>query len=461
MAGTARVTKAGAYVERGGAALDVTLAGAYVELSEPQSISVGVTLAGAYVELSSTVVRVSQAGVYVEMHTEAKVTQAGAYVELSIPVRPKPSVHRRPRFYATARALDFHSRHDQPYKLKPIRWSWMRPGGCYRAEIEVHGRQRDVLNNLPSLLRTPVQIRNNNHTKVWNGFVNDIEIYTDELTIGMSLDNLYNSVAIAYTLLDAGESNGISALTTVAFDSDSIARFGTKERIEPYGNATTYQASLVRDRFLQKYRTVLPDTRPGGNKTISGKLICRGWWETLDWRYYANYGTDLVAIDEQIAAIEVAVGEFFAGTDIVTPHTVESNEYRDGYKTAKEIIEELILTPSDDGKNYTAWATLDRYIRLEQEPDPAITDWLLMPDGQFRTFLNGIPDPGVEIIGWTQLRGVLPASDWGYLISPTPLYLEENEFDANTLQYSWRARGARGPWGDTTGITYKRAFGAE
>lgn len=443
-----RVTLAGAYVEISGTER-VTQAGAYVEIG---GATVGVTLAGAYVEINIAQDRVTQVGAYIEIGPDMRVTQAGAYVEIGIPTRPKPAVHRRPRFYASIHSIqsfttDPIGSNTHPMQLAPRRWSWMRPGGCNQAEIEVTGRERDVWNALPSTLGQPITIYNNNHSKCWWGYVNAVELYTDELTLGISLDNLYNYTALSYSLLESGDTVSTPTITSWVQDNDSVQRWGRKDKLWTYGETTAEQAELLRDDYLEKYRYITPDVRPGGSNQLSGKLICKGFWHKLGWRYYNNPGTDAVLISEQIADMVAAMNDVFRGIDITLPHSIETNEYRDGTQTLQEIVEELVLTPEAPGQRFTATITPERYFRYGREEVSSKSDWLLMPNNQFRTFLNGIPDPGTEIIGWTQLRGILPTANWGYMISPTPLYIEENEFDADSLRYNWRARGGLSPWG--------------
>ena len=70
-----RVTRAGAYVDVGGAALSVTRAGAYVQITRAEAL---VTRAGAYVEITSPQVHITGAGAYVQIRLSPIDTQAYA-----------------------------------------------------------------------------------------------------------------------------------------------------------------------------------------------------------------------------------------------------------------------------------------------------------------------------------------------------------------------------------------------
>lgn len=453
-----RVTKAGSYVELGGAGGEqVTKAGSYVELGGAGGEQI--TTAGFYIEYRDAGhgaftfddMTVEGEGTLTSVATGVaditfgNMTVAGVG-SVTDATPPLPSTNKRPTFYARLQNPDFSEMLTPPFEFDPVRWGWALPGGCNKAEIEVGGKRRDAWNMLPAMLRSPVKIYNNNHTAVWWGYVHAVELYSDDMTIGISLDGMYNNVAVDYSRLDTGSTSPTADSTTFAQDSDSVTRWGQKSTRVSFGETTAAGADLVRDLYLSRYRYITPDIRSGGSKTLAGKLICRGWWEVLGWKYYSNAGTTATDISDQVAAI-VAEQALIAGSDIVATHTTQTNEYRDGTQSARDVIESLLQIPQSPTVSYTATITPERYLRFQQEGQSATTDWLLMQDGQFRTFLNGIPDPGISILGWAQLRGVLPTTEWGYMITPTPLYIEENEFDASSLNYSWRARGANSPWG--------------
>jgi len=425
MPGAVRNTKSGVYYEFGGGADLLTKAGVYYEYSGDEAIgaAVFVTMAGVYYEYEAVV----------EPPPEPE------------PGPPSFNADRKPAFYASLQNPDFSNLLAQPFDLVPLRWSWNRPGGCQSAQIEVVGERADVFYSLPALLRSPVSIYNNNHSQVWWGFVNSIELLTETATVGISLDGMYNDVAVVYDQIEAGASSTTPAETSYLQDDESVNRWGKKSLRLSLGEMTAAAAALARNAYLEQARYILPDVRKGGNRKVAARLHCRGWWDVLGWQYYENAGTTATNISEQISDI-VDTFSLIVGADIIDAHTTQTNEFRDGTETALSVIESLLSIPQSPTQRYTAIITPERYLRFLKEASSQFDDWLLMDDGSFRTFLNGIPDPGREIIGWTQLRGVLPANSWGYMVNPSPLYIEENEFDASTLRYNWRARGAISPW---------------
>lgn len=425
MPGAVRNTKAGVYYELGGGADLLTKAGVYYEYSGDEAIgaAVFVTMAGVYYEYEAVV----------EPEPEPEPGPSG------------PAANREPVFHAHLENPDFSALLNPRFDLRPLRWSWTRPGGCDRAEIEVIGSERNVWQSLPSLLRSPVTIYNNNHSKLWWGYVHEVQLYANDMIVGLSLDGLYNRVALSYNQLAGGGTSGTPTVSAWSQDADSVARFGQKELLATYGDATSDQADAIVTGLLNDFRYVLPDVRAGGSN-VAARLICRGWWHTLGWRYYDNANTAEIALTDQIDDIIAAVGEFVSVTDIKEPHTIDSNEYRDGTETAQAIIAGFLGTPLANGDRVTGWVTADRRLRVDLEGESGDYDWLLLENQQFRHYLGNVPDPGREIIGWTQLRGVLPVNNWGYMLSPSPLYIVENEFDASTLRYNWRARGALSPW---------------
>jgi len=437
-----RITKAGLLVERGGTAAAVTKAGLLVELGTTQ---VRITQAALLVELSSIQVRITQAGFLGEYVTEGRITQAGLLVEIYEPLPPKPAGNRQPNFHAHFHRQDFDELLSvSALSFKPVRWSWRSLGGCDYAEIEASGTAHNIWHDTPRLLRAPVEIYNHNKSRVWWGYVHRIDLYSDDLIVGLSLDKLYNRAALSYNLLAPGGTSSTPTVTAWVEDADSIARFGTKDILGSISQATTEQAEAVRDKLLALYRYVAPDVRQGSG--VGAKMTCRGWWHTLDWRHYSNSGTDGIAITEQVDTIITDVGEFFTGSDIVTDHDISTNEYRDGSETARQVVSELLQTPLTTGEYLQAWVTHDRLLRVKQESESGVMDWLLLPGNRLRSYLGGVPDPGSEILGWTQLRGVLPANNWGYQMSPSPMYIDVNEYDAAADQYHWTPRGFDQEW---------------
>lgn len=323
--------------------------------------------------------------------------------------------------------------------LRPMRWSWLLPGGPDYAEIEAAGKIDDLWSAL-QFLRCPVTIRNENGTPVWWGYVAEVSFAVAGVSFAVSLERMRNRVAVAYSYVAPGTQDvGERRTTSWAENTISISEWGQKEYLESVDGASDALAEGVRDEILNqsKYPRAVPSPV---DRDAPARLICRGWWHTLAWRYYAKSDTDSIETTTQIATIVAEVGEFFTGADIVDASGVSSSEYRDGDSTALAEIEAMLY-------GLTATVTRERILRVEAEPSSGNDDWLLLPGGRFATRLNATPEPGQAIFGWTQLRGVIPASaNLGYMAAPSPFFIEENEYDAERDEYRWRERGQPSAW---------------
>lgn len=173
--------------------------------------------------------------------------------------------------------------------LIPQRYGAAAVGGYADAQIDVQG-PTDALWDALRWLRYYVYIKNENGTIVWAGFITRAEINLGGVTVGKSLDETANHIAVAYSYTDAA---GVSqrATTTYADDSNSIYRYGTKELLQSEGDLDATQADARRDtalNVLSKPITTV-SVNPGGSN-VGGSLFCKGLWSTMAWQLYNNSG---------------------------------------------------------------------------------------------------------------------------------------------------------------------------
>jgi hypothetical protein len=163
-------------------------------------------------------------------------------------------------------------------------------GGPESASISIRGLPDDLA-DMTNRLRYKVNIRNEDGLLVWWGYLFGAEIRFGERQINVSLGRVANRVAVAYAKLDPGqETSSVRETTSFAQDAFSIMRYGTKERLISYSDATLEVAEAVRDQALAKYslprREVSSGISEGGS--LSGLLKCKGWFNTLGWELYSQ-----------------------------------------------------------------------------------------------------------------------------------------------------------------------------
>ncbi len=175
-------------------------------------------------------------------------------------------------------------------------YSFEAMGGPKEASITVYGGELGLEDTI-NWLRRPVTIYDRRGTAVWWGYVHQVQVRKNALEIAPSLDSMFNRVAVVYSYVEAG-SQLVGQRRTTAWvdDLDSQAEYGVKEYLSSTDGASDASAEARRDAILKgqawPYGGVSQFGSPrgavrysGAKKSTSATLICRGWWETLGWKY--------------------------------------------------------------------------------------------------------------------------------------------------------------------------------
>lgn len=159
-------------------------------------------------------------------------------------------------------------------------YGWAVQGGPRWAEIELSGETGALL-EARNWLRHTVIIRNQNNDPVWWGYVDRVEVPLGALTLAADLAEMRNYIKVGYTNAD-----GVASYTAWAEDTYSTGEYGYREEILS-STLDAAEAATLRDTALEvaKYPAVAPLS---GSPSETGRLYCRGWWDTLEWRYYSR-----------------------------------------------------------------------------------------------------------------------------------------------------------------------------
>ncbi len=172
------------------------------------------------------------------------------------------------------------------------RYSHSAIGGPSAAEITVTG-DKLLLWKLLNRLGDELKIHcSKTGDYVWWGYVHEIEVEVDNYRAYASMDSLANRIRVIYPYMDIAGSvltgyTGNRQESDWIFDGDSIEAFGLKEMTYSTNGQNAEYAKRLQQSLLNKYRkpkVVITQIR-STKKTASATLKCRGWWETLDWRY--------------------------------------------------------------------------------------------------------------------------------------------------------------------------------
>lgn len=248
-----------------------------------------------------------------------------------------------------------------------VRYSWNMVGGPDKAVLNapLTVDKWDAF----KLLRCGVEIFDRGRC-VWWGYVHKITIPHGDLKVGLSMDNLYNSVAVTYSELETAStvSSG-QAMTAYATDLMSIAEFGTKQYMLSISNATPTQAAYQRDVMLGTNKYPIATVDMGSGKQI--EIECRGWWDTLAWKYYSNTSTVVTETTAQIAAIIASAGQFITQTQVMSASGIFTNPYRENIVNSLTEVESLLKGGTTAGKRLLATVTRDRSVLINEIPAQA------------------------------------------------------------------------------------------
>jgi len=178
---------------------------------------------------------------------------------------------------------------EDPRIPKVVSYSHRAIGGPYRAQLMVEADKQTLMNYLGNL-RCPVYIHDELGNIVWWGYISDVQLKVGSVNVGISLDNMYNDIRVKYSLVTQGELSKANDKWTLGhMDMPSYYEYGWKSLCEQMDEASTEQAEALRDTLLAQKRYPVPTVGLGDTAAVDGATIyCRGWWDTLSWKYYEN-----------------------------------------------------------------------------------------------------------------------------------------------------------------------------
>lgn len=162
-------------------------------------------------------------------------------------------------------------------------------GGPIEMSITAFG-PRVALFDLIELLRCPIRMFDSYAQDLFWGYINEVQVRIEALELSVTLNGMTNKVAVEYTNMVPGEAvAGEQLFTDWVSDAVSIGTYGTKEMIASLSDVTTAVAQARRDVLLQTKKYPIPTWYMSGESgSLSASLLCRGWFGTLDWKYYQN-----------------------------------------------------------------------------------------------------------------------------------------------------------------------------
>lgn len=326
-------------------------------------------------------------------------------------------------------------------------YSWNAIGGPEKASITAFGNINGIW-DAAELLRSPVVLYDWRGVAVWWGYVNRVSVRVGAVEVGVTMEEMANSIAVNYTL--AGESK--QALTSWSTDADSAAEYGTKELLLTLAEVSQAAAENYRAAALEQRKYPVPTisiTERSGS--LSATIECVGWMQTLGWRYYENTGTASVETTTQIGTIVTGKGPLLTSTIIDNASGINTTETRDGRTDALQIIRSLLKSGMSSGtKRLLATVTAERALRVSAEPtyDPANPELVVRTDGKFYDgFDQTVLEHTCPVGKWCQLRDVVsPLLDQTRIGDLNKFFVERATYNPQTMRLKVEPRVVRGDY---------------
>ncbi len=207
------------------------------------------------------------------------------------------------------------------------RLAWRDEGGPDEAIIEARG-PKNALFDLIEMLRCPIEVHEGGEA-IWWGYAESALVRVGAIEIGVSLEDMYNRVAVLYSETNISGVVEGTVETSWIQDDTSVGMFGTKERRFSMHEGTATQAAAFAARALAecKYPKAVHQFTGAPAKQFTAQLVCRGWWETAYWQYYANIGAK--ESYEEIGIGLVTFGKGLTSTTISFDHDSVSEKIKD------------------------------------------------------------------------------------------------------------------------------------
>ncbi len=183
-----------------------------------------------------------------------------------------------------------------PLALDGVGWQveqlrWRATGGPWDGRLRADcGGSLERLWGLVDRLRCPVQVLDA-RGPAWWGYASAVEINGPGGVMRVDLDSLANQVAVQYRDRSPDPWGGAAVSTAWASAADSMRRYGTRQWLATSGPAFAEEAQAQRDTLLKLHSWPEIVNRPERGREAGpafARVELRGWWQTLDWRYYSD-----------------------------------------------------------------------------------------------------------------------------------------------------------------------------
>jgi len=339
----------------------------------------------------------------------------------------------------------------------PERYSHSAIGGPKTARINVYGDDNDLW-QLVSLIRCPIEIYNDLGEAVWWGWIANVEANVmasggshERVKIGASIDTMYNSIAVAYNKVDLTSGAQQRDTTTWANGTVSQSEYGVRELLWSSSSATQVHAEAARDMRLAQSQYPQAIIVPVDANNSGAAITCRGWWDTMSWRYYANSGTATVDTATQAGTVIASKGQFINSVFVDVTSGITIREERDGDGSAMYELLEMLKMGTTNYRRMLVELDKNRNARIYEEPAITANTYQLLASGgaidQAGSEMRRDHAPMKLVGNWAKWKDIIPPSvDTTILSDPGVVFIEDCEYDVGKDKLIITPRGDLDPW---------------
>jgi hypothetical protein len=148
----------------------------------------------------------------------------------------------------------------------------------------------------------------------------------------------------------------------------------------------------------------------------------------------------------QIEQIITDAGDFFAGIDILNASGIETNQWRNGERTAKDEVLELLNSGTTNGRRLLAKVTAERILQVYEQPAQTAEAQIMQAgDGNLRNMTGQPLEHGRLCAGqWVERTDVPPTV--ADLLKLSPFFVERAEYDCERNQVRLELQGTPSAW---------------
>ena len=319
-------------------------------------------------------------------------------------------------------------------------------GGYDSATISIPMQREKAEEYYQFALGYHVDVYNSNLVKVWEGFVDSIQVQMGTLTATRGpLIDVANKVRIIYSTIDTTTTPptvGVRRKTAFSSDTASQSQYGILEKILSTGGATRANALQVRDTFLAEHKE--PETSQqitiGSEASPQVTLNCLGYYYFLNYPYNVTT-TGATNIGQRIQDIITADPNSIISTDFtnVSANATSIPAFDNDNRLAWDIIKELVSKGDASYNRYIFGLYNDRLAYYDNIPTSVEYYHRIADNKQLVQSVTG-----VEVKPWDVRPGKwMQISDWLIGQSPAPasdLRSDPRNLFIDRVQYT-------APWG--------------